>query len=94
MMMMNEGKKKEMMEHAIKGMAHGIVSGMMMEKGEHEMGSQQKEGSPPLGSGERFRRLKEKLKRRGATNPGALAAWIGRKKYGNKKFQEMSSHGK
>lgn len=50
---------------------------------------------PPLGSGERFRRLKTQLSdRKGVTDPGALAATIGRKKFGNKKFAQLSAGGK
>ena len=40
-------------------------------------------GAPP-GSGANFKALSAKLAARGATNPGALAAYIGRKKYGRK----------
>lgn len=48
-----------------------------------------------LGSGARFAALKGKLaKRPGVTNPGALAAYIGRKKYGKKKFAKLSAGGK
>lgn len=49
---------------------------------------------PTLGSGKRFAQLKSKLAAKGATNPGALAAFIGRKKYGNKKMTAMSVHGR
>jgi hypothetical protein len=50
---------------------------------------------PPLGSGERFSALKANLANRpGVTNPGALAAYIGRKKYGKKKFASLSAKGK
>ena len=45
---------------------------------------------PKLGSGKRFKRLTSKLKKKGAKNPKALAAWIGRKKYGPKKFAKLS----
>lgn len=46
---------------------------------------------PPLGSGERFRQLSEKLaKKQGVSNPNALAASIGRKKYGKKRFAKLS----
>jgi len=51
------------------------------------------EHKPALGSGERFRRLKAKLATR-ATTPGALAAWIGRKKYGKKKMAKLSAEGR
>jgi hypothetical protein len=48
-----------------------------------------------LGSGARFRSLKRKLgKRKGVKNPGALAAHIGRKKYGKRKMAKMSAAGR
>jgi hypothetical protein len=46
------------------------------------------------GGGGRFARLKGKLKRKGVRKPGALAAHIGRKKYGKRKFQKMASRGR
>src|SRR2546422_5861539 len=50
---------------------------------------------PKLGSGARFAALKSKLaKRPGVTNPGALAAFIGRKKYGPKKFAALGAKGR
>jgi len=49
---------------------------------------------PKLGSGERFAALEKNLKKKGAETPGALAAWIGRKKYGKNKFQELSEKAK
>ena len=50
---------------------------------------------PKLGSGGRFKQLEGKLEhRKGVTNPKALAAYIGRKKYGAKKMGEMSAHGR
>ena len=49
---------------------------------------------PKLGTGERFAKLKSSLAKKGAENPGALAAYIGREKYGKQKFQELSSTGK
>ncbi len=48
---------------------------------------------PKLGSGKRFSMLKKKLAAKGAYNPGALAAFIGRKKYGAKKFAKLSKNG-
>lgn len=48
------------------------------------------EASAPLGSGERFKKLKGQLAKRGVKNPDALAAAIGRKKYGKKKFQQLA----
>lgn len=49
---------------------------------------------PKLGSGGRFAQLKSKLAAKGAKNPGGLAAAIGRKKYGKKKFQKLAAKGK
>lgn len=47
-----------------------------------------------LGGGGRFAALKAKLAHKpGVTNPGALAASIGRKKYGAKKMAKWSAAG-
>lgn len=49
----------------------------------------------PLGQGGRFAALKAALaKRGGVSNPGAVAASIGRKKYGPKKFAKMAGKGR
>lgn len=47
-----------------------------------------------LGGGGRFKKLVGQLRAKGSTNPGALAAYIGRKKYGKKKFQGLAAKGK
>jgi len=47
-----------------------------------------------LGSGKRFASLSKKLSKKGASNPGALAAYIGRKKYGAKKFAKLAASGR
>lgn len=48
-----------------------------------------------LGSGARFKALKNKLSdREGVSDPGALAAYIGRKKYGSEKMAKMSAAGR
>ena len=48
-----------------------------------------------LGGGGRFQKLESKLaKRPGVTNPAGLAAAIGRKKYGKKKFAKLSAKGR
>lgn len=50
---------------------------------------------PKLGTGKRFSNLKASLsKKKGVKNPGALAAYIGRKKFGAKKFAKLSAKGK
>lgn len=48
----------------------------------------------PLGEGSRFRALKAKLKKKGAKTPGALAAYIGREKYGKARYQKLAAEGK
>ena len=53
-----------------------------------------KKKKPKLGSGKRFKQLSSKLKKKGAKDPKALAALIGRKKYGPKKFAKLSAKGK
>lgn len=47
------------------------------------------------GGGGRFKKLKGELsKRKGVTNPGALAAYIGNKKYGSRQMHKWSGQGK
>lgn len=41
-----------------------------------------------------FKKLLNKLKNKGVRNPAAVAASIGRKKYGKEKFQEYAAKGK
>lgn len=50
--------------------------------------------TPRLGSGARFRRLTASLRTRGARNPAALAAWIGRRKYGRARFAALATRGR
>jgi hypothetical protein len=45
--------------------------------------------APKLGSGVRFRRLAAKLAGRGVRDPKALAATIGRRKYGAARFAKL-----
>lgn len=47
---------------------------------------------PKLGTGKRFAKLETKFAGKGINNPAALAASIGRKKYGAKKFAKLSHH--
>ena len=49
-----------------------------------------------LGSGERFKSLSNKIQKSGKSKEAAnaIAASIGRKKYGKKKFQQLASKGK
>jgi hypothetical protein len=53
------------------------------------------EKKPKLGSGKRFARLKASLAHKpGIKDPGAVAAAIGREKYGNERFQKLAIKGK
>ncbi len=47
-----------------------------------------------LGTGSRFKKLKKTLGKKGAKNPGGLAAFIGKKKYGKKRFGKLSAKGR
>ena len=47
-----------------------------------------------LGSGKRFAAVEKAAKAGGAKNPAAVAAAIGRKKYGAKKFQSLAAKGR
>jgi HK97 family phage prohead protease len=47
--------------------------------------------APKLGSGARFAKLKSSLAAKGASDPGALAAWIGRRKFGKAKFGKLAA---
>jgi len=50
---------------------------------------------PKLGSGERFAKLTKSIAARGnVKNPAAVAAAIGRKKYGAEKMQKMAAAGR
>lgn len=47
-----------------------------------------------LGQGGRFQKLKAQIAAKGGvSDPGAVAASIGRKKYGSTKFQAMAAKG-
>lgn len=47
-----------------------------------------------LGSGKRFKQLVAKARASGATNPEAVAAAAGRKKYGKRKMAKLAAAGK
>lgn len=50
--------------------------------------------SMKLGGGGRFAKVKASAKKSGARDPGAVAAAVGRKKYGKKRFQAMAAKGR
>lgn len=54
---------------------------------------EKKKDSMEPGGGGRFNKLSKKLGKKGVKDPDALAAVIGRKKFGKKKFGKMASQG-
>jgi len=60
------------------------------------MSKQKKIKTPKLGSGERFKALSAKIQKGGKSKDAAdaIAASIGRKKYGKSKFQKLALKGK
>ncbi len=48
----------------------------------------------PLGEGSRFAAVEASAKASGARNPAAVAAAVGRKKYGKKKMAKLSAKGR
>ena len=46
------------------------------------------------GTGTKFKNAVKEFKKEGVKDPAALAATIGRKKYGKEKFQKMAAKGK
>lgn len=49
---------------------------------------------PKQGSGDRFKQLSDQLGQRGVDDPNALAAFVGRKKFGKDKMSKMAEKGK
>ncbi len=53
------------------------------------------EKKPKLGSGKRFEKLEKSIDKKGnVSNPAAVAAAIGRKKYGLEKMAKLSAAGR
>jgi len=55
---------------------------------------QQAKANSAPGEGGRFAAVKASAAASGATNPGAVAAAIGRRKYGKARFQAMAAAGR
>jgi hypothetical protein len=58
------------------------------------MASKKTARKPRLGSGKRFAKLKGQLARKGVRDPAALAATIGRRQLGAKKFNRLATQGR
>lgn len=49
---------------------------------------------PKLGSGARFKAVEASARKSGASDPAAVAAAVGRKKYGAKKMASLAAKGR
>lgn len=58
------------------------------------MAAKGKGSKAPLGEGGRFKALSKELGKKGVSDPDALAAKIGREKYGAVKMSKMAARGK
>ena len=56
--------------------------------------SDKEEKKPKAGSGKRFEELSDELADKGAEDPDALAATIGRKKFGSEKMSKWAAAGR
>ena len=71
-----------------------MKKGEKLHPGSLKGGKNQPSAKAKIGSGERFAALQKKLASKGVDNPSALAAAIGRAKFGSKKMANMASKGK
>lgn len=72
----------------------GEPKGQKVKPGSRKGGKSEPAARAPAGKGTRFNALKNKLKRqKKVKNPGALAAAIGRSKFGKNKMQAMAKKG-
>jgi len=63
-------------------------------KAQAEAKERNEKDKPPVGEGGRFNQLEKELSKKGVDDPAALAASIGRKKYGAEKFAELAAKGR
>lgn len=68
--------------------------GKKLKPGSLKGGKSEPASKSKAGSGGRFKALSKKLAKEGAENPEAMAAAIGRAKYGKKKMGKMAAKGR
>jgi hypothetical protein len=73
-------------------MAEDTLKAKRLKAARNAYGQARKTTKP--GEGSRFKAVEASAKAGGASDPGAVAAAVGRKKYGKKKFQAMATKGK
>ncbi len=71
-----------------------MKKGEKLKPGSLKGGKNMPSAKAKVGSGKRFAALKEKLVTKGASNPSALAAAIGRAKMNAKKMSHLAKKGK
>jgi hypothetical protein len=86
---LSPGVKKEV-PGGVKGHKPSCTCAKCIVKRKHKM----EKSRAKAGSGERFKEVEESAKESGAKDPAAVAAAIGRKKYGKAKFQEIAAKGR
>ncbi len=69
-------------------------TGMQVSAANQELDAELEAAAAKLGTGDRFKKLKDALSKKGVKNPGALAAYIGRKKFGKGKFAQLADKAK
>jgi len=92
-------KKLKVMEHKLedtkKSLARANSLVKALKKGSLNQDDMDiKKNKAKLGSGARFKKLSHEIAEGGAKDPDAVAAAIGRKKYGKKKFAKLGAAGK
>lgn len=76
------------------GTCPGLETHVMSDTGSHLAKRFYQGKSLKPGGGGKFERLKDKLAAKGADNPSALSAWLGRKKYGASQMAKWSAAGR
>lgn len=71
-----------------------MKKGQKIKPGSLKGGKSEPSSSAKAGSGGRFKALESKLADKGVKDPGALAASIGRAKFGSKKMAQMAAKGR
>lgn len=70
-----------------------VVGGVVDVAGKRRGGSRKK-ALPKLGTGARFKAVAASAAKGGARNPAGVAAAVGRRKYGAKRFAAMAAAGR
>ena len=73
------------------GLSPEDIEAAAREAGEDVAPGEVSRAAPAVGTGARFAKLKSALAAKGASDPGALAAFIGRKKFGKGKFGKLAA---